>query len=39
MVTNTKEYQKAYYESHKEKIQGLQRAYYKRRRAKKLANP
>ncbi len=30
---------RAYYESHKEQIQAQQRAYYKRRKAEKQANP
>lgn len=34
MSTNSKEYQKRYYEEHKEKIRASQRAYYKRQREK-----
>ena len=39
MTTNRAGYMRAYYESHKERIQAQQRDYYKRRKAEKQANP
>jgi len=39
MPTNRAGYMRAYYESHKEQIQAQQRAYYKKRKAEKQANP
>lgn len=39
MPTNRAGYMRAYYESHKEKIQAQQRDYYKRRKAERQANP
>lgn len=39
MTTNRAGYMRAYYESHKEKIQAQQRAYYERRKTEKKANP
>ena len=39
MPTNRAGYMRAYYESHKERIQAQQRDYYKRRKAEKQANP
>lgn len=39
MPTNRAGYMRAYYESHKEQIQAQQRAYYKKRKAERQANP
>lgn len=39
MTTNSKEYQKRYYEEHKERVRASQRAYYKKRKTDKQANP
>lgn len=39
MSTNRAGYMRAYYESHKERIQAQQRDYYKRRKAERQANP
>ena len=39
MPTNRAGYMRAYYESHKERIQAQQRDYYKRRKAERQANP
>jgi len=39
MPTNRAGYMRAYYESHKERIQAQQRAYRKRRQAGEVSNP
>lgn len=39
MTTNKAGYMRTYYKSHKERIQAQQRDYYKRRKAKRQANP
>ena len=39
MPTNRAGYMRAYYESHKERIQAQQRDYYKKRKAERQANP